>query len=73
MIEVEVASYCQDCEEFEPRCYTSVCYRYNKDGDLKREVRTTINCRHREKCRAIHENAVIRAKEIIEEEDAEND
>lgn len=73
MIEVEVERYCQNCEEFEPRCYTSVSYRYNKDGDPKREVRTSIYCRHREKCRAIHESAVLRAKEIIEEEEAENE
>lgn len=70
MIEVEVETYCQDCEEFEPHCYTGVSYRY---CDMKRTVRTTIYCRHREKCRAIHENAVNRAKEIIEEEEKENE
>ena len=73
MIEVEVERYCQNCEEFEPRCYTGVSYRYNKSGDMERIVRTTIYCRHREKCQAIHESAAIRAKEIIEEEEAEND
>ena len=73
MIEVNVERYCQDCEEFEPLCHTSVCYRYNQDGDPIREVKTSICCRHRDRCRAIHENAVIRAKEIIEEEEAENE
>ncbi len=72
MIEVDVESYCQDCEEFEPHCYTSVSYRYNKDGDPKREVRTSICCRHRDRCRAIQESAVDRARKIIEKE-AEND
>jgi hypothetical protein len=73
MIEVEVENYCQDCEEFEPRCYTSVSYRYNKDGDPKRMVRTSICCRHRDRCRVIHESAVNRAKEIIKEEEETNE
>lgn len=73
MIEVEVETYCQDCEEFEPRCYTGVSYKPHKSGDIERIVRTTIYCRHREKCRAIHENAVIRAKEIIEEEEKDDE
>lgn len=71
MIEVEVERYCQNCEEFEPRCYTGVSYSYNQSGDMERKVRTTICCRHREKCRKIHESAVNRAKEIIEEEETE--
>lgn len=73
MIEVIVDRYCQDCEEFEPLCYTGVSYRYNKADDMEKIVRTSIYCRHRDKCRAIHESAVIRAKEIIEEEGAENE
>ena len=71
MIKVNVESYCQDCEEFKPRCHTSVGYRDDKDGDVlfagrhfRREVITSIYCRHRDKCRG----AVVRAREIIEEE-----
>ena len=39
MIEVDVERYCQNCEEFEPRCYTGVSYKYDKSGDMERTVR----------------------------------
>lgn len=73
MIEVEVERYCQNCEDFEPRCYTGVSYKYNKSGNMERTVRTTIYCRHRERCREIHEDILMRAKENIKKEETEDE
>lgn len=56
MITVSVEEYCHNCHEFEPdmikSCVKSVDMSNQYSSIL---VTTTIECMHREKCRAIYE------------------
>ena len=66
MYQVDVSEYCQDCEEFEPKVYTSVTYF---PTDWHKVVRHNICCRHADRCQAIHEHAVKVAMENNDDEE----
>lgn len=62
--ELRTDPWCEDCEEFEPRSYTSTTVVNSiVDSDIRKIVRTSIYCRHQSRCQSIYEKARYFAKE----------
>lgn len=65
-INLDVEFYCSDCDEFEPDIEKEEINLSGNLWDYKIIHNTFIKCQHRNRCKAIHDKAVQKFKEMNE-------